>query len=231
MADTRDDTAPPKPDPKEPGRPRTPGLIVAANVALAGLLTVLSLAGLVEVTDPSAYLGTVLLVGSLLPSNLLRFGRFSRGRRLRALARWRKPLGVGAGVWFVVHSVASVWEHFDLSAALGPQFARTGIVLGLFATLVFVLMLATSTGRAQRALGGNWKRLHRLVWFAVPLAFAHSLVSGGLEPLAVLLYGGIMAFAAFEYRALTKRGAVGARTHLALVGAGTLASALIYVAL
>lgn len=230
MSDTPGDTAP-RPVQKEPGGFRTPRLIVAANVALAGLLTVLSLAGLVGVTDPSAYLGTVLLVGSLLPSNLLRLGWFSGGRRLRALARLRKPLGVGAGVWFVVHSVASVWEHFDLSAALGPQFARTGIVLGLVATLVFVCMLATSTGRAQRALGGNWKRLHRLVWFAVPLSLAHALVSGGLEPLAILLYGGIMAFAAFEYRALTKRGAGGARTHLALVGAGTLASALIYAAL
>ncbi|MEJ7632618.1 MAG: ferric reductase-like transmembrane domain-containing protein, partial [Rubrobacteraceae bacterium] len=190
-----------------------------------------SLAGFVEVTDPSAYIGTVLLVGTLLPSNLLRFGRFSHGRRMRALAKLRKPLGISAGVWFVVHSAASVWEHFDLSLPLGPQFARTGIVLGIVATLVFVLMLATSTGQAQRALGGNWKRLHRLVWFAVPLALAHALVTGGLEPPAILLYGGIMVYAAFEYRRLRRHGAGGARTHLVLVGAGTLAAALIYVVL
>jgi len=208
-----------------------PRLILAANFALAGLSTALSLAGLLGVTDPSAYIGTVLLIGSILPSNLLRFGRFSRGEKLRALARLRKPLGISAGVWFVVHSVASVWELFDLTVPLGPQFARTGIVLGLVATLVFVLMLATSTGRAQRALGANWKRLHRLVWFAVPLSLAHALVTGGLEPLAVVLYGGIMVFAAFEYRALRGRGTGGARTHLALVGAGTLVSALIYVVL
>jgi DMSO/TMAO reductase YedYZ heme-binding membrane subunit len=231
MADTSSETASREHILKRPGRSRTPQLIVASNVALAGLLTVLSLAGLVGVTDPSAYIGTVLLVGTLLPSNLLRFGRLARGRRMRALARLRKPLGISAGVWFVVHSVVSVWEHFDLSLALGPQFARTGIVLGIVATLVFVLMLATSTGRAQRALGGNWKRLHRLVWFAVPLALAHALVAGGLEPPAILLYGGIMVYAAFEYRALRRRGAGGARTHLVLVGAGTLASALIYVVL
>jgi len=231
MADTLNDTASQASLPKRPGRSRTPRLILASNVALAGLLTILSLAGFVEVTDPSAYIGMVLLVGTLLPSNLLRFGRFSHGRRMRALAKLRKPLGISAGVWFVVHSAASVWEHFDLSLPLGPQFARTGIVLGIVATLVFVLMLATSTGRAQRALGGNWKRLHRLVWFAVPLALAHALVAGGLEPPAILLYGGIMVYAAFEYRALRRRGAGGARTHLVLVGAGTLASALIYVVL
>ena len=229
MTEVPDDTAPRETLPAGPGRSPTPRLILAANLALAGLLTALSLAGLVGVTDPSAYVGTVLLVGSILPSNLLRFGRFSRNGRLRALARLRKPLGVSAGVWFVVHSAASVWEHFDLSVPLGPQFARTGILLGLVATLVFALMLATSTARAQRALGANWKRLHRLVWFAVPLSLAHALVTGGLEPLAIVLYGGIMAFAALEYRALRERASAGAGTHLALVGAGTLVSALIYV--
>jgi len=231
MTDAPGDAAPREGLPTGPRRSRTPRLILAANFALAGLLTALSLAGLLGVTDPSAYVGTVLLVGNILPSNLLRFGRFSRERRVRALARLRKPLGVSAGVWFVVHSVASVWEHFDLSLPLGPQFARTGILLGLVATLVFVLMLATSTGRAQRALGANWKRLHRLVWFAVPLSLAHALVTGGLEPLAVVLYGGIMAFAAFEYRAQRGHGTGGARTHLTLEGAGTLVSALIYAVL
>ncbi|MDQ3566857.1 MAG: hypothetical protein M3397_02085 [Actinomycetota bacterium] len=131
MADTLNDTASQASLPKRPGRSRTPRLILASNVALAGLLTILSLAGFVEVTDPSAYIGMVLLVGTLLPSNLLRFGRFSHGRRMRALAKLRKPLGISAGVWFVVHSAASVWEHFDLSLPLGPQFARTGIVLGI----------------------------------------------------------------------------------------------------
>ena len=231
MADTLSETASREPVPGLPERYLTPRRIVAANLALAGLSAVLSLAGLVGVTDPSAYVGTVLLVGTLLPSNLLRLGRFSRGRWMRGLARLRKPLGISAGVWFVVHSVVSVWERFDLSLPLGPQFARTGIVLGLVATLVFVLMLATSAGWAQRALGANWKRLHRLAWFAVPLSLAHALVAAGLEPLAILLYGGIMAFAAFEYRALRGRGSGGARAHLVLVGAGTLASVLIYVVL
>ena len=231
MTDTLGASAPRKNLPTGPGRFSTPRLIVTANLALAGLLTALSLAGLVGVTDPSAYIGSVLLVGSILPSNWLRLGRFSHERTMRALARLRKPLGISAGVWFVVHSAASVWEHFDLSLPLGPQFARTGIILGLVATLVFVLMLATSTGRAQRALGAKWKRLHRLVWFAVPLSLAHALVTGGLEPLAVVLYGAIMAFAAFEYRVLRARGAGGAGTHLGLVGAGTLASALIYAIL
>jgi hypothetical protein len=228
MTDALGDAAPREPLPTGPGRFLAPRLIVASNLALAGLLTALSLAGLVGATDPSAYVGSVLLVGSIIPSNLLRLGWFPQERRMRALARLRKPLGISAGVWFVVHSAASVWELFDLSLPLGPQFARTGILLGLVATLVFVLMLATSTAQA---LGPNWKRLHRLVWFAVPLSLAHALVTVGLEPLAIVLYGAIMAFAAFEYRALRGRSIGGAWSHLGLVGAGTLVSVLIYVVL
>jgi DMSO/TMAO reductase YedYZ heme-binding membrane subunit len=231
MTDALGDTAPREPLPPGPGRFLTPRLIVAANLTLAGLLTALSLAGLVGITDPSAYVGSVLLVVSILPSNLLRLGRSPQERRMRALARLRKPLGISAGVWFVVHSAASVWELFDLSLPLGPQFARTGILLGLVATLVFVLMLATSTVQAQRALGPNWKRLHRLVWFAVPLSLAHTLVTVGLEPLAIVLYGAIIIFAAYEYRALRGRSMGGAWSHLGLVGAGTLVSVLIYVVL
>lgn len=231
MPDSLDDLAAREPFPAESGRLRPTRLIVTANVVLAGLLSALSFAGVAEVTGISAYLGTFFLVGALVPSNLLRFERYASGRRTRALARFRKPLGISAGVWFVVHSVVSVWELFDLSLPLLAQFTRTGIVLGLLATVVFVAMLATSTDRAQRALGANWKRLHRLVWFAVPLALAHTLLASGLDSPSILLYLGIMAFAGFEYRALRSRGTRGAWTHLRLIGAGVLAAALIYVVL
>src|SRR4028118_1670782 len=172
MPDTLSDFAAREPPPAQSGRFRLARLTVTTNVALAGLLSVLSFARVVEVTGISAYLGTFFLIGALVPSNLLRFERYASGRRTRALAKLRKPLGVSAGVWFVAHSVVSVWELFALSLPLLPQFTRTGIVLGLLATAVFVAMLATSTGRAQRALGRNWKRLHRLGWLAVPLAAA-----------------------------------------------------------
>ncbi len=189
----------------------------------------LSSSGLVGATSPSAYLGAVFLVGALVPANLLRFERCAGDRRGRLLARLRKPFGVSAGVWFVVHSVVSVRERFDLSLALLPQFGRTGIILGLVATLVFVAMLATSTDRAQRALGANWKRLHRLVWFAVPLSLAHVLLASGPDSPSNLLFLGLMVFAGFEYRVLRGRGARIGRTHLILIGAGTFVAALTYV--
>jgi sulfoxide reductase heme-binding subunit YedZ len=231
MPDSLDDLAALEPSSAESGRFRLTRLIVTTNVVLAGLLSALSFAGVAEVTGISAYLGTFFLIGALVPSNLLRLERYASGRRTRALARLRKPLGVSAGVWFVAHSVVSVWELFDLSLPLLPQFARTGIVLGLLATVVFVAMLATSTERARRALGRNWKRLHRLVWFAVPLALAHTILASGLDSPSIVLYLGIMVFAGFEYRALRRRRMRGAWTHLMLIGAGVFAAALIYVVL
>jgi DMSO/TMAO reductase YedYZ heme-binding membrane subunit len=137
MPDTPNDLAALGPSPAESRRFRLAQLIVTTNVVLAGLLSVLSFAGVVEVTGISAYLGTFFLIGALVPSNLLRFERYASGRRTRTLARLRKPLGISAGIWFVAHSVMSVWELFDLSLPLLPQFTRTGIVLGLLATVVF----------------------------------------------------------------------------------------------
>jgi DMSO/TMAO reductase YedYZ heme-binding membrane subunit len=231
MPYTPEDFAAREPPPAGRGRFRPARLIVTANIVLVGLLLVLSFARVAEVTGISAYLGTFFLVGALVPSNLLRFERYASGRRTRALARLRKPLGISAGLWFVAHSVVSVFELFDLSLAPLAQFARTGIVLGLLATAVFVAMLATSTDRAQRALGRNWKRLHRLVWFAVPLALAHTILASGLDSPSIVFYLGLMAFAGFEYRALRRRGTREARTHLILIGAGVFAAALIYVVL
>jgi DMSO/TMAO reductase YedYZ heme-binding membrane subunit len=228
---TPNDFARPEPSRPEPGRLRLSRIIVPTSMMLAGLLSVLSFARVAGVTDISAYLGTIFLIGALVPSNLLRFDRFAHGRKTRALARLRRPMGISAGVWFVAHSVVSVWEFFDLSMPLLPQFTRTGIVLGLAATMVFVAMLVTSTDRAQRALGRNWKRLRRLVWFTVPLTLARAILAGGLDSPSNVLYLGIMAFAGFEYRAPRKRGAQGISTHLALIGAGLFTAALIYVVL
>jgi hypothetical protein len=115
MPDTLNDFATREPSSAQSGRFRLTRLFVTTNLVLAGLLSALSFAGVAEVTGISAYLGTFLLIGALVPPNLLRFERYASGRRTRALAKLRKSLGVSAGVWFVAHSVVSVWELFDLS--------------------------------------------------------------------------------------------------------------------
>lgn len=207
-----------------------PPLIVWANIVLALVVIVPSFfGGFGNATGTTAQIGAVLLVLTLLPSNLHRFG-WSRRRWLRSLARLRKPLGISSGVWFLAHSAVAFVEYFELDGSLLRQLFIGDMALGVVATGIFVALLATSTDASQHLLGANWKPLQRLVWFAVPLALAHTALSSlrlhHLEPPGILLFGGIMVFAAVEFFVLRKRR--GACTHAGLVVAGVAVAALIY---
>lgn len=213
---------------------RLPLIIVLANAAYAAFVTVQSLAGAGHNTGSTAINGALLLLLVLLPTNLLRFGWWSRRGWVRFLARLRKPLGISAGIWFVAHSVVGTVEYLDLSwNALPGELWIGDMAIGVLATLVFVALLLTSTDAAQRALGRNWKRLQRLVWFAVPLALVHTALSSArlhhLEPPGILLFGIVIGFAAFERYALRRRRST-AWVHAGLVVAGFAAAVLIYAA-
>lgn len=214
-----------------------PLIIVLANAVYAVIVMLQSLAGSTRgATGDTALYGAVLLVLVLLPSNLLRFRWFSRRKLVRFFAKLRKPLGISAGIWFVVHTIVGLVEYFDISGSLLRQLLIGDMAIGLIALLVFAALLATSSDASQRLLGSNWKWLHRLVWFAVPLALIHTALSSArlhhLEPPGILLFGGMIAFAAVEYFALRRRRGVwgGVGTHAGLVVAGTAVAVLIYAA-
>ena len=133
-------------------------------------------------------------------------------------------------------------EHFTLLESLLRQFLIGDMLVGVVAMLVFAALLATSFNAPQRYLGKSWKPLQRLVWFSVPLALIHTVLSATrlhhFEDTAVWFLGAIVAFAAFEYLAVGRRGR-GARgrrargsawTHAGLVVAGTAAAVVIYAA-
>lgn len=214
-----------------------PTAIVLANLLYAGYVTAQSLAGIGHHTGSTGVIGALFLVFALVPSNLLRFGWWSRRRWVRGLAGLRKPLGISAGVWFVVHSVVGAVEYFDFSttASVLGQLWIGDMALGVAATLIFAALIVTSTDAARRRLGKNWKRLQRMVWFAVPLALVHAVLSSArlyhLEPPGALLFGLLIFFVAFEYYALGRRRGRGSRaawTHAALVVAGLATAVLIY---
>lgn len=218
-------------------------LIVLVNVAYAGLITVQSLAGAYRhATMDTGLYGAILLLFALVPANLLRFEWFKRRKAARVLARLRKPLGISAGVWFVAHTVVGIAEHFTLSESVLRQFLIGDMFAGVVAMLVFVALLATSFSASQRYLGKSWKPLQRLVWFSIPLALVHTILSAmrlhHFEDAAVWFLGAIVAFAAFEYLVFGRQGR-GARgrsargdawTHAGLIVAGTVTAAVIYAA-
>ena len=188
-------------------------IIVLANAAYAGFITVQFLAGAYRyATADTGLYGTILLVLTLVPANLLRFGWFKRRKPVRFLAGLRKPLGISAGVWFAAHTVVGIVEYFDLSLSseLVRQFLIGDMLAGVVAMLVFVALLATYFSALQRRLGKSWKPLQRLVWFAVPLALVHTILSATrlhhFEMTSVWFLGAIVVFAAFEYFASGRRG-------------------------
>lgn len=213
---------------RNPPGPRLP--IWQYSAAGAVLLVVLGLAGVVPATPLTAALGTLTLVGSLLPSNLRRIPRFRASQRLKRLAGLRRQLGISSGIWFVAHSVVAIGGLLEPGSAVLPQLATADVIAGSAATGVFVALLLTSNARAQRALGKNWKRLQRLVWFSLPLALTHTVLAnlrfeGQVNPLFVALLAGPVVLAGVEATSSRRR----RWTHLALIGAGAAAAALISV--
>lgn len=101
----------------------------------------------------------------------------SRFAGLAPLLGWRRMLGLYAYFYLCCHLAAFfVLEHqADLTALLADVYKR--LFLG-YAFLAFVLLTAlalTSFAAAQRRLGRNWRRLHRLVYLAGLLVVMHCL--------------------------------------------------------
>ena len=92
-----------------------------------------------------------------------------------SLVRIRRPLGLFSFFYTVLHVVGwALWEHgFVLSRMWTDILVRPFITLGAMAMLLMLLLACTSTHRAMRSLGANWKRLHRSVYAIAVLSIVH----------------------------------------------------------
>jgi len=94
------------------------------------------------------------------------------------IARLRKPLGLYAALYAGLHFlVFAAWGYglqFDLIWLEIRD--RPFIWAGLPSLLILALLAVTSTKGWARRLGKNWKRLHRLVYLAAPLAVLHFIL-------------------------------------------------------
>lgn len=214
-------------------RPWLDQFFVPMNVVLAVLVSVTSL-----FFDAGTVARGAAARGHAGAPQLLHLAQFKREGVVKALAKLRAPLGISSSMWFVAHAVVSL-KLFDLAAPLSPQFAAEDIILGAFALTVFVALLATSNTASQRRLGTKWKRLQRLVWFAVPLAAVHAFLSSQrflkeTESLGTFLLVMLAGFVAFEW--ISQRRAGGAShskvvAHLRLSFAGVVVAALLALVL
>lgn len=140
------------------------------------------------ITQTTGFTGIVLLILSLActPLNLL-FG-------WRQLNNLRRPLGIYGFFYIVLHISTFFVLDYGLSWPLiaGAISEKRFILLGLVAFLLLLPLALTSTRGSMRRLGKLWKRIHRLVYLAVPIAIVHWTLSLKADIRLPLIYGALV---------------------------------------
>jgi sulfoxide reductase heme-binding subunit YedZ len=104
----------------------------------------------------------------------------SRWTRQAWLRRWRRPLGLLAFAFALLHTV-----HFLLWGRIWPNrmgvlFERPYLTIGLLALLLFAPLALTSNDAAVRwTTPRRWRRLHLLVYPAAALSVIHEVMAFG----------------------------------------------------
>ena len=88
----------------------------------------------------------------------------------------RRYLGVAAFAYALLHAAVYVLRQRELPRIVAEAL-EAGLLTGWLAFAIFVPLALTSNDGAVRLLGPAWKRLHRAVYAAAILSFAHWILT------------------------------------------------------
>ena len=167
-------------------------LIPLAWIALDFFMDNLGSDPIRELTLRTGYPALVLLVLSLACTPLSMLG-------WKVILPLRKPLGLYSFMYVCLHLSIFIFSYGYFGQAIEWLFVwqeatqRRYALVGSLAFLILLPLALTSTNWAQRKMGKNWKRLHRLVYVAAVLAIVHYvwLVKGNYTN--PILWGSILA--------------------------------------
>jgi len=118
---------------------------------------------------------------------------------LRFIAGWpklilvRRMLGVGAMCYALTHfTLYALDQRFDLARIASEIVLRFYLTIGFVAVVGLVALGATSTDAAIRRLGGNWNRLHKIVYLIAPLAAFHFFIQSKADVFEPTLMAGFL---------------------------------------
>ncbi|MCQ0969503.1 protein-methionine-sulfoxide reductase heme-binding subunit MsrQ (plasmid) [Paracoccus sp. TK19116] len=125
------------------------------------------------------------LIATLLVTPVLRLTRVN-------LIRFRRALGLITFTYAVLHVAA--WIGFDMglvwSQMLRDVVKRPYLIFGMVAFVILIALAVTSNNASIRKMGsGGWRRLHKLIYIAAPVAALHwlwALKVWEVKPLAIL---------------------------------------------
>lgn len=94
---------------------------------------------------------------------------------LNWLVALRRLLGLYAFFYAVLHFLSYVWldQWFDWASITKDVAKHRYVLVGFAAFLCLIPLAATSNNAMMRRLGGNWQKLHRLVYPIAILGVTH----------------------------------------------------------
>jgi sulfoxide reductase heme-binding subunit YedZ len=141
-----------------------------------------------EVLHSTGELGARLLIATLAVTPLgLAFPRAAWTRWLKARRRY---LGVAAFGYSLMHAAVYLERQGDVERIAADALA-TGMWTGWLALLVMLVLAATSNDASVRKLRGRWKWLHRGVYAAAALTFAHWILTA-FDPIPGWIHLGVL---------------------------------------
>jgi sulfoxide reductase heme-binding subunit YedZ len=142
-----------------------------------------------EFVHASGVLSARLLIVTLALTPLARL--FPRSLPLHWLRRRRRYLGVAAFAYALLHAAVYLERQQSFDRILEDAMAAA-MWTGWVALVVLLALAATSNDASVRRLGGRWPLLHRAVYVAAVLSFAHWILSA-FDPVPGYIHLGILA--------------------------------------
>ena len=147
--------------------------------------------GIDPVRDIEHRLGRTALyfvIGSLCFTPALRLFRIN-------LVKFRRPVGLVAFSYAALHF--ATWIVLDMgflwSQIVADIVKRPYLILGMIALTILTVMAVTSGNRVLRKLGPvRWRRIHRMIYAAAPIAVLHWLISHKIWPVWGITMGTVV---------------------------------------
>lgn len=99
-----------------------------------------------------------------------------RTRWISWLVARRRDLGLATFLYAALHALAYLLRKADAGTIL-EEAMQSGMLVGWIGLLVLLALAATSNDYSVRALRGRWKVLHRGIYAAALLTFAHWILT------------------------------------------------------
>lgn len=142
-----------------------------------------------EFVHASGVLSVRLLIVTLALTPLARL--FPRAPWLHWLRRRRRYLGVATFAYALLHAAVYLERQQTFDRILEDAMAAA-MWTGWVALVVLLVLAATSNDASVRRLGRRWPLLHRAVYAAAVLSFAHWILSA-FDPVPGYIHLGILA--------------------------------------